>query len=140
MKKIITLVTGIVCCTFAYAQNDEARIRAILDQQIIAWNKGNLDTFMQGYWNDDSLMFVGKTGVTYGYNNTLDRYRKNYSDKDAMGELSFDILHVNKIDDEYYLVIGKYTLRRKADKPEGHFTVLFKKMSGEWKIILDHSS
>jgi hypothetical protein len=71
--------------------NDEKIIRNILADQISFWNKGDIPGFMQGYWNSDSLVFVGKNGPTYGYNNTLRNYQKNYPNKDYMGILNFDI-------------------------------------------------
>jgi uncharacterized protein (TIGR02246 family) len=118
----------------------EKQIRTILDAQISAWNKGDLPKFMQGYWNNDSLMFIGKTGVTYGYQATLDRYEKNYPDPDSRGTLTFDIIKMNAISPDYYWVLGRYALTRNKGNVSGHFTLLFKKINGNWKIIADHSS
>ena len=141
MKNMLILCLLIAGSTWCVAQSaDEKHIRGIFDKQTIAWNKGDLVTFMEGYWKNDSLMFVGKTGVTYGYNNTLERYRKYYPDQKTMGTLSVDILHVRQISPDHFFVVGKYILERADDKPEGHFTVIFRKIEGEWKIICDHSS
>jgi ketosteroid isomerase-like protein len=96
---------------------------------------------MKGYWKSDSLMFIGKSGVTYGYNNTLENYKKGYPTRDAMGILKFTILKVEKISADAYFVVGKWHLtREKVGDVEGHYTLLFKQIKGEWVIVADHSS
>lgn len=125
----------------AYAQpKDELEIRNILHWQSIAWNGGDLVKFMQPYWKNDSLMFIGKSGVTYGWQQTLDNYKKNYPDADAMGKLSFTILHVKRLSVLYYSVVGKWHLTRTIGDVNGHFTLLFKKIKNNWVIVSDHSS
>lgn len=141
MKKII-------CCIFLFAASavtaqskDEKQILAILEKQTQSWNCGDLNGFMNGYWKNDSLMFIGKSGVTYGYNQTLANYRKSYPDMDAMGELKFTILKVTKLAPDAYYIIGKwYLTREKAGDANGHYTLLFKKIKGQWVIVADHSS
>jgi uncharacterized protein (TIGR02246 family) len=120
--------------------NDEAEIRKLLSHQTEAWNRGDIDAFMQTYWQNDSLMFVGKEGVTWGWKNTLDHYKKGYPDKAAMGQLSFDIIEVKKLSEEYFFVVGKWMLKRNAGDLSGHYNLLIKRIKGEWKIITDHSS
>ena len=126
----------------ATAQNskDEKKILQILDNQSKAWNRGDLDSFMKGYWENDSLMYIGKNGVTYGYAQTLESYKKNYGDTARMGKLTFHILHVKKLSSEYYQVVGQWFLKRSAGDVGGHYTLLFRKIKGEWVIISDHSS
>lgn len=119
---------------------DEKAIRQILDDQIKNWNAGNLDDFMKGYWHSDSLMFVGKNGVTYGYQNTLNNYKKNYSNADEMGRLIFTLLKLQRLSPEYYFVVGKWELQRKAGDVSGHYNLLLRKIKGTWVIIVDHSS
>ena len=119
---------------------NEKKIRDILDRQTAAWNRGDLEGFMQGYWKSDSLKFIGRRGVTYGWQNTLDNYRKGYPDTAAMGRLRFEILHLNKLSGKYYQVIGKWMLTRTVGNLSGHFTLLFRKINGEWVIVSDHSS
>lgn len=120
---------------------DEQSILSILDAQTKYWNTGDLENFMKGYWKSDSLMFIGKSGVTYGYNNTLQNYKKGYPTRDAMGILKFNILKVEKISADAFFVVGKWHLtREKAGDVEGHYTLLFKKIKGEWVIVADHSS
>src|SRR5579859_7010591 len=119
--------------------NDEASIRKVLDQQVKAWNEANIDEFMKGYWKSDSILFIGST-ITSGWNNTLARYKKSYPDKGAMGQLRFDILRLDFISSDSYLITGKYFLTREKDSPSGIFTLLFKKKKGNWVIVYDHTS
>lgn len=119
---------------------EEKEIRKLLDTQIDAWNRGNIDEFMIGYWNNDSLMFIGKNGITYGYTNTLKNYKKSYSDTAQMGKLSFDLLQVKKISADAYFVVGKWFLKRSVGDIGGHYTLLFRKIKGKWVIVADHSS
>jgi hypothetical protein len=119
---------------------DKNQILAILDRQTKAWNSGDLEQFMVGYWENDSLMYVGKGGVTYGYAPTLANYKKNYGSPDKMGQLTFQILHVIRLCKDHYQVVGKWNLKRNAGDVGGHYTLLFRKIKGEWKIVSDHSS
>jgi len=127
--------------SLAFAQSkDELAIRKILDNQTAAWNRGDIDGFMKGYWENDSLMFIGKSGVTYGWSNTLKNYKKNYPDTAAMGKLAFTLIEVKKLSEEYYHVTGKWFLKRSIGDIGGHYTLLFRKINGRWVIISDHSS
>jgi ketosteroid isomerase-like protein len=127
-----------VCCL---AQSgDKAAIEKLMQDQAAAWNRGSIDDFMKGYWNNDSLLFVGKSGLTYGYNNTLNGYKKNYSDTDKMGKLYFTLLKINQLSPEYAFVIGKWLLKRKDGDIGGIYTLLFRKIDGQWLIITDHTS
>ena len=121
-------------------QKDENAIRQLLLQQTENWNKGDLEGFMQTYWNNDSLMFVGKSGITRGWKNTRDNYKKGYPDTAAMGKLSFDIIQVKPVSKGYAFVVGKWMLKRTAGDLSGHYTLLLRKIKGQWKIIADHSS
>ncbi|MEJ7678891.1 MAG: hypothetical protein WKG06_13750 [Segetibacter sp.] len=95
---------------------------------------------MKGYWKSDSLMFVGKNGVKYGYETTLENYKKSYPDTTARGKLYFDLLQVKKLSKEYYHVTGQWKLIRSIGNLEGYFTLLFRKIKNNWVIIYDHSS
>lgn len=119
---------------------DEKAIRAMLAKQNEAWNRGDLEGFMKGYWNSDSLMFVGKNGVTYGYKNTLENYKKGYGNADQMGKLTFTFIRFTKTSPDYYFVVGKWELARKDGDLSGHFSLLIKKINKEWVIVADHSS
>jgi ketosteroid isomerase-like protein len=143
MKKTLYLLM-MVFLLFSFKSNaqnkDESAIRAILAKQSTAWNQGNLDAFMKGYWENDSLMFIGKKGLTYGWQNTLNNYKKNYPDAASMGQLTFTIIEVKQLSAQYEEVIGKWQLARKVGDIEGHFTLLFQKIKGKWYIVMDHSS
>lgn len=119
---------------------DEAAVRKVLATQNAAWNRGDVDAFMVGYWHSDSLMFIGKSGVTYGWQNTLNNYKKNYPDTATMGKLQFTLITVKPLSKKYYHVVGKWHLTRSVGDVGGHFTLLFKKINREWVIIEDHSS
>jgi ketosteroid isomerase-like protein len=119
---------------------DELAVRKILNEQTAAWNLGDVEGFMKGYWQNDSLMFIGKSGITYGWTNTLNNYKKGYPDTTAMGKLSFNIIKVVLLSTEYYYVVGKWNLKRSIGDLSGHYTLLFKKIVGNWVIIADHSS
>jgi hypothetical protein len=95
---------------------------------------------MVGYLNTDSLMFIGKSGITYGYAATLNNYKKSYSGADKMGNLSFEILHLKKLGRKHYLVVGKWSLKRTAGDVGGYYTLTFEKQKGDWVIVADHSS
>lgn len=141
MQKILSLLLACLLCTIAFGQSaDEKAIRKILYEQTLAWSKGDLDEFMKGYWNNDSLMFIGKSGVTYGYQNTLANYKKNYSSTDEMGTLLFNLIKVQRLSAEYYFVVGKWHLKRNAGDIGGHYDLLFRKIKGRWYIVADHSS
>ena len=120
--------------------NEIEEIKKLLDRQKQDWNRGDVNAFMVGYWESDSLMFVGKSGVTYGYKNTLANYKKNYPDTTVMGKLSFTYIDFKKLSDEYYQVTGKYYLTRSIGDASGHYTLLLRKMNGRWVIVYDHSS
>lgn len=123
------------------AQSAENSIRKILQEQTEAWNRGDLEGFMQAYWQSDSLMFIGKSGLTYGWQQTLENYRQSYPDKEAMGILSFDIIQLEPVaEGDAYFVVGSWHLARRAGDLEGHFSLLFKNINHQWVIVADHSS
>ena len=125
----------------AQAQDKEARkIRNILSEQTASWNRGDLEGFMQTYLKSDSLMFIGSNGVKWGWQTTLDNYKKSYPDTIAMGKLSFDIIQIKKLSKKYYYVVGKWMLQRTIGNLSGHYNLLLEKIRGRWYIIADHSS
>ncbi len=148
MKKIILAIAVCFALTGIKAQlkpagtlgSDETTVRNILETQRLAWNEGNIEKFMDAYWKNDSLMFIGKSGVTYGWQNTMNNYKKGYPDTAAMGKLAFDILHVKRLSVLYFSVVGKWHLTRSIGDVGGHFTLLFKKIKNRWVMVSDHSS
>lgn len=137
--------TAVLICllfsTVAFSQSkDEKTIIAGLEEQRLAWNRGDLNSFMDMYWKSDSLMFIGKAGITYGWQNTLDNYKKGYPDTAAMGKLKFDILEVKRLSVIYFHVVGKWHLTRSIGDVGGHFNLIIKKVKDKWVIVADHSS
>ncbi len=125
--------------TKASAQEDHP-IKKLLQEQTEAWNKGNLEAFMQTYWQSDSLLFVSKNGVTKGWKNTLENYKKNYPDTETMGKLSFELIEIKPISQQSYFVVGKWMLTKSVGDFSGYYSLLIRKINGEWKIVADHSS
>lgn len=119
---------------------EKLAVLAVLDNQKNAWNEGNLEKFMETYWHSDQLAFVGGNGPVYGWDATLERYKKGYPDKKAMGHLEFKVLRLQKIDKKTAFLIGRYELTREIGDAAGHFTLVIQKIDGEWKIVSDHSS
>ncbi|AMM52159.1 L-asparaginase [Rufibacter sp. DG15C] len=118
----------------------QPEIQRIMDDQSQAWNRGDLEGFMAHYWKSDSLVFIGKSGPTYGWQKTLENYQKGYPNKDAMGQLKFTLLKTDVLSPETLFVVGKWHLTRTIGDVGGHFSLVFKKINGQWKIIADHSS
>lgn len=107
-----------------------------------AWNRGSLDEFMAGYWESDSLKFIGSSGLNYGWQRTLDNYKKSYPTADSMGVLQFNNISIDRLSNNAALVIGKWTLYRDkvGDTLKGHYSLNWQIKEGEWVIIADHSS
>ncbi|MEQ8473670.1 MAG: nuclear transport factor 2 family protein [Marinoscillum sp.] len=118
----------------------ESQIRTVISDQIDCWNKGNLECYMEGYWKSDQLMFIGKSGVTYGWEATLTKYQKSYPNQAAMGALSLNVLEIYPLSDDYWHVVGRWALDRDAGDLQGHFSLIFRKINGNWLIVVDHSS
>ena len=139
--KIKILILLLLAIEFTYGQSkDEKEIRQLLEEQTKAWNKGDIEGFMQTYWKNDSLMFIGKNGINRGWQETLNNYKKGYPDTTAMGKLSFNIVQIKKLSPEYYYVVGKWMLTRSIGDLSGHYDLLLRKIKGKWFIIAYHSS
>lgn len=139
--KFFLLLLSVTASLTSFAQSkDETAIRRVLNDQVIAWNNGNIEEFMEGYWKSDSLMFIGAKGIKWGWQTTLDNYKKGYPDTVTMGKLSFDLLVVKRLSAEYYFIVGKWNLKRTIGDVGGHFDLLFRKVKGKWVIISDHTS
>lgn len=142
MKKIILLIV-LFSFSSSYSQNNEQQdkeeILRILDSQAAAWSNYNIEKFMEGYWKNDSLKFYGANGITYGWKNTLDNYKKRYPTRDHTGILTFKINDISKINEDAYYVMGSYYLKRVIGDANGIFMIIFKKINGKWKIIADTS-
>jgi hypothetical protein len=142
---VLTFLTIFIAATLISAQtkrDDKAKlaIRNVMDEQTLAWNRGEIDGFMKGYWNSPEMTFVSGTNVTKGWQPTLDRYKKGYDTKAKMGVLTFSDLEITVLGKDAAVVLGKWSLQREKDNPNGLFTLTFRKFKKEWRIILDHTS
>ena len=130
--------------TFAQSAREkagiESKIRMVMEAQTAAWNRGDINAFMNGYWNSEKLLFVSGDNVTRGWQPTLDRYKKNYDSRVKMGVLKFSDLEINVVSKDAAIVLGSWSLAREKDNPKGKFTLIFRKFSGEWRIVHDHTS
>ncbi|RFS23360.1 DUF4440 domain-containing protein [Chitinophaga silvatica] len=144
--RFLLLLTWLGLSTAVFAQKPASQskeitqISALLTIQSTAWNKGDINTFMDTYWKSDSLLFINKTGITYGWQGALDRYKKAYPDATAMGKLDFKLLEFKQLAPDIFFVVGKWHLTRKIGDLEGHFSLVVKRFGTTWKIIADHSS
>ncbi len=118
----------------------EAELRALLDAQVAAWNRGDVEGFMQGYWKSDGTIFVGSGGVLRGWQAVLDRYHKNYPNRAAMGHLEFSQLEITPLAPDAAVILGHWQLEREKDRPGGYFTLIARRMPEGWRIIHDHTS
>lgn len=144
MRKQVFAFLFLFACLQVQAQKrhatDEQAIRTVLAAQQDAWNAGRLEAFMLGYWQSDSLQFIGKSGITYGWQKTLDNYKKSYPDTASMGKLQFTLLKIKVMAGTDAYVIGRWQLQRSKGDLSGYFTLLMRKINGRWFIVADHSS
>jgi len=144
MKKTFLLFTlFLAASTLSFSQNkDFNKIKKLMKVQSDCWNEGDIDCFMESYWKSEKLQFIGSKGVTYGWQNTLDRYKKSYPTKADMGQLTFELINLDKRSRKVISLVGKWHLQRGGDLEnlEGHFLIIWKKIKGNWVIVSDHSS
>ncbi|MFA7421742.1 MAG: nuclear transport factor 2 family protein [Melioribacteraceae bacterium] len=144
MKKFFLIIIFMMFAVTSQAQilskTDKEEILKVLEAQRVAWNEGALEKYMQGYWNSDSLRFIGKSGVRFGWDETLESYKKGYPTKDEMGNLVFEVISLEGISESTAFMIGKWSLIRKENNVFGHFSLIWKKIKGKWLITSDHSS
>jgi ketosteroid isomerase-like protein len=118
----------------------QSAVTAVLNDQVAAWNRGDVEAFMSGYWNSPDLTFAGSSGITRGFQPVLERYRKNYPDQKAMGQLDFSQLEVHPLGQDAALVLGRWHLTRDSGEVGGVFSLVFRRFPDGWKIIHDHTS
>ena len=142
MKKFIILLFFTSLTVTSFSQKESKAVQTVMKNMAIqekAWNNFDIQGFMKFYWNNDSLKFIGNKGITYGWKNTLDNYIKGYPTQEAMGILKFTIAEVTQLSKNSIYVIGKWELTK--EKPVGgYFTLLWKKINGNWVIVCDHTS
>ena len=132
---LFLLFTNIV-----FAQSDEDQIKNVLIAQVESWNSGDIEEFMQGYWNSDSTMFNSGGNLERGYKEVLARYKKTYGTKEKMGRLEFSELVIRKISLTSAVAMGVWKLHRAKDQPWGRFTLIVEKKPEGWRITHDHTS
>src|SRR3954471_20450026 len=128
----INCLNFLICLFISFAASaqtkDELAIRGVMNKQVNAWNTGDIDAFMTTYWKNDSLLFVGSKGPIYGWQTTLESYKKSYPDTATMGKLHFEILRIQFLSYNYGFVLGKWHLTRSLGDTGGYFTLLFRKI------------
>ena len=136
------LISFIFIHVFSFSQNNrkEKIILNSLKAQENEWNKGNIEGYMAYYWISDSLKFIGKSGITYGWKNTLEHYKISYPDKKKMGMLTFSEIKFESLKRNIIMVTGRWELARENDNLNGYYSLLWKKTKGKWVIISDHTS
>lgn len=151
MKRFLfVLIISVTCSKFLLAQthdsskqdsfkNDAIALEKVLKNQVLAWNNGDIYGFMLGYWQSDSLLFLGKKGPFYGWNATYNNYLKNYSNPSTMGKLHFEILSLMPLAPGFATVVGKWDLKRDENPIGGHFHLIFAKKNNNWVIIVDNT-
>ena len=151
MKKLLLLLLFIPLVSFGQSYNDNISIKSIslkdsldimkvMKFQENAWNSGDINSFMEGYIKSDELVFSGKSGPVYGWNETKNRYLKNYPDTQTMGQLKFTVNKIQSVSSDIAFLIGEYYLTRSTEDSNGYFTLFWKKIDNKWLIISDHTS
>jgi len=134
------LIASVVCAAQEQSPNSAAEIQSVFTAQQDAWNRGDIDAFMNGYAQSASTVFVSGDEVTRGWDTVRERYRKKYSDRTKMGTLTFSEIEVTPLSADSAVVLGRWKLQRANDQPHGRFTLVFKRLPEGWRIILDHTS
>jgi ketosteroid isomerase-like protein len=137
---LIGMFTSAALSQTRATNRDKSAIRAVLNSQAAAWNRGDLEGYMDGYDRSPKTEFVGGDSITRGWQEVLDRYKKRYDTREKMGTLAFSEIEITMLSKNAALVLGRWRLKRASDQPNGTFTLLFRKKKNGWKIVHDHSS
>ena len=148
MKAIIwifLLILAVSASVNAQSKKGKAKIensiRKVLEEQTKAWNRGDIDDFMEGYWKSDEMIFISGNNISKGWQAALNRYKKGYNKREKMGTLTFSELHITVLNKKNAVVRGRFTLVREKDKPTGLFTLIFRKIKKiGWRVVHDHTS
>ena len=145
MKKLtfkIVLFSFLIFLVSCRSTNHCNEIYNLMKQQEDAWNNGNIENFMNVYWKNDSLVFIGKSGINYGWDKTFSNYKNSYKTKEQMGTLEFKNLICNTINDSTHIVTGKWSLKRNDSigNINGFYSLIWVKKQTGWKITYDHTS
>jgi ketosteroid isomerase-like protein len=134
---ILAIVIGSIA---AFGQGSEKAVRKLLTDQVDAWNAGNIEGYMKGYWNADSTVFISGANLMHGYNEVLARYKKSYDSREKMGELEFTDLQIRMVSSSVAIAAGIWKLARLKDHPWGRFTLIIEEKPEGWRIVYDHTS
>lgn len=121
-------------------EKTRAAVRSVLDAQVAAWNRGDIDAFMEGYWRSPETVFISGDSVTRGWQTVLDRYRARYDSREKMGTLSFLEIEIKPLGRDTAVAFGRWQLARAADTPHGRFTLILRRTREGWRIVHDHTS
>ncbi len=136
---VLAIIFGAASIKYSPKKSKEIILKAMSDQQE-CWNNTDLECFMSYYHHSDSIQFVAKNGVNYGWDNIYKSYQIGFPNAEAMGKLTYTIIDVELYGKKHAMVTGKFELERKNDKPSGYFTLIWEKIDGKWLIISDHTS
>jgi ketosteroid isomerase-like protein len=144
MKKLIPILLltafNLLARDVVAAANPATEIRAVMSAQVAAWNRGDIDGFMNGYARSAETEFVSGDKITRGWQTVRDNYRKKYDSREKMGVLKFSEIKVTPLASDAAIVLGRWQLARQKDKPHGTFTLVFRRTPAGWRIVHDHTS
>ena len=148
MRSILLIVLPVmlaISCTTpvppaSFTADDRQAILDLLHRQQDDWNRGDIPAFMEGYQKSDSMQFIGRDGINYGWQKTLDNYKLRYPDTVVMGKLRFEILRINPLSADAAFLTGKFHLKRTIGDANGIFTLVLRKENGKWVVVYDHTA
>jgi uncharacterized protein (TIGR02246 family) len=136
----LIVITVLTVFGHTYQSKPEAAIRAVIEAQRDAWNRGDIEGYMDGYERSPDTSFLSGDNLTKGWQTVLDRYKKNYDTREKMGVLTFSDLEIRMLNNDSALVVGRWMLKRANDEPHGRFSLIFQRTKAGWRIIHDHTS
>jgi len=140
LKFIYFIFLSLIAFSCHVNDNSQQEISNVLKNQTDEWNKGNVDGFMQGYWNSKELRFITKRGIKFGYDSVSNGYKRSYNTKEKMGELTFSKLQFFDLNGkDLKQVFGMWKVSKINETDSGNFSLIFKQIDGHWKIIIDHT-
>ena len=119
---------------------DVAAVRAVIESQAAAWNRGDIEGYMEGYAKEETTTFVSGDTLTRGWQTVFERYKARYDTREKMGTLAFTELEIKPLSEFYFMASGRWELTRAADKPHGRFTLILRRTNAGWRIVHDHTS
>ncbi|MCB0480803.1 MAG: nuclear transport factor 2 family protein [Flavobacteriales bacterium] len=147
MKTVFILIAAMITISSCETKTPKGlsspflgELEKMMNEQQNCWNSADLECFMSYYWKSDSLQFLSKNGLSNGWQKVMNNYQKGYPTPEKMGKLDFEILETKNLGNVSALMLGKWKVSRTSDTLQGHFSLLWQRKGGEWKIVLDHTS